>query len=117
MSADGQGYETLDVRPRRVLLMAGVVVAVLLLVLLAVHGLDVWLAPPELAARRNVHSQPPTPHLQAHPHADLMALQTQKRRLLHSYGWVNRQAGLVHFPIERAMSLLLEHRQQRDEER
>jgi hypothetical protein len=117
MSTGGQDYETLDVRPRRVLVTAGVVVAVLLLVLLAVRGLNAWLAPPELAARRNVHSQPPIPHLQAHPQADLEALHVQKHRVLDSYGWVDRQAGLVHIPIERAMSLLLEHRQQQDKNR
>lgn len=37
----------------------------------------------------------------------------RQRQLLESYGWVDRDAGLVRIPIERAMELYL---QQREEE-
>lgn len=34
-------------------------------------------------------------------------LREEKERRLHSYGWVDRKAGLAHIPIDRAMELVL----------
>ena len=39
---------------------------------------------------------------QASEHQDLA-----RRRLLSEYGWVDRSAGIVHIPVERAMDLVL----------
>ena len=38
----------------------------------------------------------------------LDALQASKQERLRSYGWVDREAGVVHIPIERAIELLAE---------
>ncbi|SDK36654.1 hypothetical protein [Microbulbifer yueqingensis] len=46
--------------------------------------------------------------LQQNPPADMQAYRERIERRLHSAGWVDRQAGVVHIPIERAMTLLLE---------
>lgn len=37
-----------------------------------------------------------------------LALEARQRRRLGSYGWVNRDAGIAHIPIERAMDLRAE---------
>jgi hypothetical protein len=51
---------------------------------------------------------PPAPRLQTQPFADIDQQRAEERELLHSYGWVDEKAGIVHIPIERAKELLLE---------
>ena len=48
------------------------------------------------------------PRLQADPERDLRELQAADQAVLTSYGWVDRDAGRVRVPIERAMDLILE---------
>lgn len=55
-----------------------------------------------------VRQIPPEPRLQVHGAADLKAFETEENAVLHSYGWVDRKAGVVRIPIDRAMKLLAE---------
>jgi hypothetical protein len=48
----------------------------------------------------------PTPHLQDNPATELSRLKTQSLDRLNTYGWVNREAGIAHIPIDRAMEIL-----------
>lgn len=49
---------------------------------------------------------PPEPRLQVEPGQELRQYLAQQEQRLHSYGWVDRQAGVVRIPIERAIDLL-----------
>ena len=40
------------------------------------------------------------------PQQDLEQLRRKQQELLNSYGWVDRDAGVVRIPIERAMDLV-----------
>ena len=51
---------------------------------------------------------PPEPRLQINPREDLRTLRAQEDELLRSYGWVDRNAGIVRIPIEEAMRLTIE---------
>ncbi|MGE0822181.1 MAG: hypothetical protein AB7G75_01540 [Candidatus Binatia bacterium] len=51
---------------------------------------------------------PPTPRLQVSSGDDLLKLRAQETEVLHSYAWVDQNAGIVRIPIERAMTLLAE---------
>ena len=51
---------------------------------------------------------PPEPRLQVLPVDDLQALQQAEQKRLHGYGWVKKESGVVHVPIDRAIDLLLE---------
>jgi hypothetical protein len=51
---------------------------------------------------------PPEPRLQTDPREDLADLRAREDALLHSYGWVDRNAGVVRIPIESAIKLTLE---------
>ena len=51
---------------------------------------------------------PPEPRLQTDPRDDLANLRRSEEQLLTSYGWVDRNAGIVHIPIDRAMKLIVE---------
>ena len=51
---------------------------------------------------------PPGAQLQADPVADMKVMDKAQSDLLASYGWVDKANGVVHIPIERAMSLTLQ---------
>lgn len=51
---------------------------------------------------------PPEPRLQIDPASDLSQMQAAEDARLRSYGWVDRQSGVVRIPIERAMKLIAE---------
>ena len=48
---------------------------------------------------------PPQPRLQTEPLGDLGQLHAAENAALDGYGWVDKQAGIVRIPIERAMEL------------
>ena len=48
----------------------------------------------------------PTPHLQGNPAAELARLKTESLAQLNTYGWINRETGVAHIPITRAMDIL-----------
>ncbi len=60
----------------------------------------------ETRAAPNVTKLPPAPRLQPNPRIDLRALRAEEEKQLHSYGWVDREHGVVRIPIERAMEIL-----------
>lgn len=51
---------------------------------------------------------PPEPRLQIAPREDLHFLREQEDLILNSYGWVDRNAGVVRIPISEAMRLTIE---------
>ena len=51
---------------------------------------------------------PPEPRLQVNPREDLAALREREDTALRSYGWVDRNAGIVRIPIDEAIKLTLE---------
>src|SRR5437588_7097257 len=48
------------------------------------------------------------PRLQISPQIDLGQFKRREQEELTSYGWVNRTAGIVRIPIQKAMDVLLE---------
>ena len=53
--------------------------------------------------------QAPPPQLQRFPSVDWEKLRATDEAVLHSYGWINRDTGVVRIPIERAIELTAEH--------
>jgi len=51
---------------------------------------------------------PPEPRLQTNPRQDLADLRAKEDDTLTTYGWVDRNAGIVRIPIDEAMKLTLE---------
>lgn len=62
--------------------------------------------PAPLAHTRSL--EPPAPRLQVNPNLQLGEVRQTEEALLTSYGWVQKEAGVVRIPIERAKQLLLE---------
>lgn len=63
---------------------------------------------PEPSPMATGRELPPEPRLQVTPPTDLELTRQKEDEMLNSYGWVDREAGVVRIPIDRAMDLLLE---------
>lgn len=63
---------------------------------------------PEASALAEEREIPPSPRLQVTPSADMESMRAAEDNLLHSYGWVDKDSGVVRIPIDRAMDLLLQ---------
>ena len=51
---------------------------------------------------------PPPPRLQTYPFYDIKAFRGDEDRVLEHYGWVDKNAGVVRIPVERAIDVLAE---------
>ncbi len=104
-------HEPSDLQPRIIAIFGIALIATLVAcVILAVWLFDFFAAnrarqdrPRPPVARVEA---PPEPHLQVAAPQDLEALRKQEDSVLESYGWVDRGAGIVRIPIDRAMELL-----------
>ncbi len=64
--------------------------------------------PPNPLVASAARQVPPEPRLQGNPLDDLRALRAAEEQTLTTYAWVDKNAGVVRIPIERAMQLLVE---------
>jgi hypothetical protein len=112
------GYEHSDIRPRAVLLGA---VGLLLVVGIVVAGITVFEAnvtgiPPRISSPEEVIQGlqggpapvPRAPAFEGQEGQNLGPYLAAQRQRLSTYRWVNRQAGVVAIPIDRAMDVLAE---------
>src|SRR5579872_2714746 len=51
---------------------------------------------------------PPAPRLEDHPAIEVHELHSEEDKILTTYGWTDKQKGVVRIPIDRAMELRLE---------
>jgi hypothetical protein len=107
------GHETRDADIRSLVIFAAVLAGTVLLVMWGMmrmfqyFGATQSLGPPA-SPFVDARPLPPQPRLQVEPRIDLNQLRAGEDALLHSYGWVDRNAGVVRIPIERAMDLVVE---------
>ncbi|SRR5579862_483902 len=106
--AGREGYETRDADAVSVALAGALVLIMTSLAALVAAGLFHYFNPTVLPSAARASTQFPEPRLQVAPEQDLKAMRTRDEAELHSYGWIDRRAGIVRIPIERAMDLLLE---------
>jgi hypothetical protein len=105
-------YETEDFSPRAIRwFTAGL--AALTLMVFVLMGWLLWVLsdgrPPGQGIAAPTLPAPnlsPAPDLQVAPSRDYQEMRAAEEAQLHSYGWVDRQAGVAAIPIERAMELL-----------
>lgn len=63
---------------------------------------------PEISPLAEPRPLPPAPRLQVTPEPDLERLRRSEEIFLNSYGWGNREEGIVRIPIDRAIEVLSE---------
>jgi len=106
-------YETQDVRVQSMVYSALGLAVLIILGFLASwfvfrYYVRVQKLGPPASPFDNTRTLPPPPRLQVNPAEDLKAYQAEEDAILHSYGWADKSAGVVHIPIERAMELSLQ---------
>lgn len=105
-----QGYEPTDVPLVQVAMAGGGLILVLVFSALALWGMaSLFGRPMSQVPVSNLEREelsPPAPRLQVNPSRDLAEVELQASKILGSYGWVDRDDGIVRIPIARAMALL-----------
>ncbi len=108
----GRGWELHDADPRVILKFGvGLAVSTILIVLFLawLFGVlarrDVTRTQPISAVSEPVR-EPPAPRLQVNPYGDVETMRRHEQEVLSTYGWVDKNAGVVRIPIERAMDLV-----------
>ena len=71
-------------------------------------GFRVQSSPSLQTPQSDVPGSAPVPVLQSAPAGELRAYRLEKAETLQGYRWIDRDAGIVQLPIERAMQLLAE---------
>lgn len=110
-----EGHEESDASiPGIALTAAGLAVTVALVYLL-VSGIFWYLAEhplstprPNPMAETNQQQFPPQPRLEVHPTIEIQELRSDEDKILSTYGWTDKEKGVVRVPIDRAMELQLE---------
>ncbi|MGA3098710.1 MAG: hypothetical protein ABSF25_19825 [Bryobacteraceae bacterium] len=108
------GHEEKDVDVWAVVRFAIVLVLLCAFTLTGLVGLfryfqnrEAALQPPQVeGADLKGPSLPPQPRLQNAPVLDLKRMRQEEDQILGSYGWIDRQKGIVRLPIARAIDLL-----------
>jgi hypothetical protein len=101
-------YERTDISPRAVTWFAVGLVASCIVISVALLFFkralqQAAIAPPEGGRTTMPYVAVPPPVLQVTPAADLEQMRTAEETILHGYGWVDRDAGIIRIPIERAI--------------
>ena len=65
-------------------------------------------APPNPMAETSVQQFPPAPRVEEHPAVEIQELHAKEDSLLSTYGWTDKEAGVVRIPIDRAIDLELQ---------
>lgn len=118
------GFEREDLGPKPILVFLVLLTIGCVLVAIALRGLYSYLdgyenrrqpvqnplAAPTRADTRVVEpgdvAKFPAPRLETNELAEINDLRIQEATKLHSYGWVDEQAGVVRIPIDRAIELV-----------
>lgn len=109
------GHELSDMWTAAVVAFAISLLTALALALIAVTAFMFWRAgPPVVLAPAGVLEPQPAggptaePRLETAPGQTLAALKPIEQERLNTYAWINRSAGTVRIPIDRAIDLLVE---------
>lgn len=99
-ASHGQGYETRDANPRALMIFGAVLVVSLVVVQLGLLGVY----------RVFEHERKPEPETNApvNLYQQLQTLRQNEDDTLTSYDWIDRKAGIIRIPIDRAMDLVAE---------
>jgi hypothetical protein len=112
----GVGHETRDIQITPIGVAAVALVALIIFSMVAMLILMKYYEVREAAdsppanplAAQFARTTPPEPRLQTHPARDIAEFRAQEDAILHGYGWVDKNAGVVRIPVARAMELQLQ---------
>jgi hypothetical protein len=112
---EASGHEESDASIPGILLTAAGLVVTVALVIFLVEGIFWYLADHPLSAPRpnpmaetNQQQFPPVPRLDVHPTVELQEMRSDEDKILSTYGWTDKEKGIVRVPIDQAMNLRFE---------
>jgi flagellar biosynthesis/type III secretory pathway M-ring protein FliF/YscJ len=109
-------HETSDANVRGILMFAAALIVAAIVIHLLVWVLFRFMDAQQeandslqypLAAQQETR-EPPEPRLQTNPREDLRELREQEHQVLSTYGWVDKNAGVVRIPIDEAMKRVVQ---------
>ena len=109
-----RAHEVHDINIRAITLFGVALLAIILVSLYALRAMaGMWSGEPLTVDARIAPSEAtapaaPGPGVEAKPAVELEQVLAPQRERMNSYGWIDKNAGTIHVPIERAMTLLLE---------
>jgi hypothetical protein len=108
----GPGYETRDANTAGLLKFAASLAVIILVVAVGMRWMFNYFAEtqtlgPATTPFENARTIPPVPRLQVAPQKEIHDYWESQQEILNSYGWVDRQNGVVRVPVDRAMRLVL----------
>jgi hypothetical protein len=86
--------------------VALVYVAILLLLVISCLVLIVAFPDALPDTDRTLRISPPGPRLETNPQAELQRFRAEEEKRLNTYGWIDKQKGIVRIPINEAMKKL-----------
>jgi hypothetical protein len=104
-------HVSLDISFRPIIIFAFGLAVLLVVSFVLMQGALAVLTPPSKPSRSlptQTPQAPPEPRLQVTPGQELHQLRAQEDAVLSSYGWIDREAGRVRIPIDRAMEVLMQ---------
>ncbi|MHB8525784.1 MAG: hypothetical protein ACYDD2_06455 [Candidatus Acidiferrales bacterium] len=108
----GVRHEKRDANLRAIAIFGGILFLTIAGVLIGMRFLFFHFAKEQSLGARNApfadaRVLPPEPRLQPNPRSDFENYMAAQKHELSTYGWVDRQKGVVRIPINRAMRILL----------
>jgi hypothetical protein len=106
------GHELRDLNPKYIALFGAGLAAIIIAVLTAAYALFHYYYAGESRARPrpsplSYNEEPvPEPRLEVNPGAELKTMKAEEDETLNSYGWIDRDQGIVRIPIDRAIAIL-----------
>jgi hypothetical protein len=109
----GPGYETRDASVPALLKFGVSLAVIILIVVVGMRWTFAYYAKtqnlgPTVTPFENERTIPPVPRLQVAPQKEIHDYWESQQSIVNSYGWVDRQGGVVRIPVDRAMRLLLQ---------
>ena len=112
----GAKYEHTDIDPAAGYKFALWLAVSMILSFGIVYGTMVFFEREQVAADKAAQKFPlavddlprPTPALQTQPFKDIHMLRQGEAEKLNSYGWVDKEGGVAHIPIDRAMEVVIQ---------
>jgi len=108
-SPNGAGHEQSEVSVRLIVISLAFLAVFTFLVCVLVVGIFNYLHAEyhtEEAARQARPVIPPEPRIEVEPFRQLQTLHAQEDHILSTYAWVDKNAGVVRVPIDRAIDML-----------
>jgi len=111
---NGKGYEPRDADVRTLLKFGFWLAVTIAVAMLAMkwtfdfYEKEQPLGPTVSPLVQNVQVSPPQPQLQVKPRQELQEYCSAEEEKLDTYAWIDKGAGLVRLPIDRAMDLILQ---------